>query len=125
MYYMRVAFQIFGLILLFETGKWLSATLHLPIPGGILGMGILFILLSTGLVHDQLLAQGASILLKYLSFLFLPLSVSAIVLIPFIDLYGWKLLMILIISSFIGFVATSIPAVYATRKGSASHEHDR
>ncbi|MGX1264349.1 holin-like protein [Rossellomorea marisflavi] len=125
MNFIRVAIQILGLIALFETGNWLSANLHLPIPGGILGMGILFLLLSTGIVHDQLFARGASILLKYLSFLFLPLSVSAIVLIPFMDLYGWRLLFVLITSSFIGFVATSIPAVYAIRKGRASHELDR
>ncbi|MBV6685130.1 CidA/LrgA family protein [Bacillus sp. JRC01] len=125
MHFLRVASQILGLIVLFETGKWLSAALHLPIPGGILGMGILFLLLSTGVVHDQLLAQGASILLKYLSFLFLPLSVSAIVLIPFMDLYGWKILLVLITSSFIGFVATAIPAMHVVRKGSASHDDDR
>ena len=49
---------------------------HLPIPGSVLGMIILFTLLSTGIIKEQWLAMVAPPLLKHLSFFFIPIAVG-------------------------------------------------
>lgn len=71
-------------------------------------MLLLFLLLSTGLMNERLLMDGASFFLQHFSFFFLPLSVSAIVLGPYFIEFGWKLIIILVASGLIGFLATSV-----------------
>ena len=110
MTFIRITVQIVILCLFYEIGKWCADFFQLPIPGSIIGMLLLFILLITGVVRERLLLEGASFFLKHFSFFFLPLSVSVMVLGPYVLQYGWKLLMILIISALVGFAATSLSA---------------
>jgi holin-like protein len=105
---LQVIIQILILCLFFEAGKWIADLLTLPIPGSIIGMLLLFTLLITGTIKEKLLIEGANFFLKYFSFYFLPLSVSAIVLGPYLLKYGWKLVFILVASVFAGFIATSL-----------------
>ncbi|MCA1053813.1 CidA/LrgA family protein [Rossellomorea aquimaris] len=104
----KVIIQILILCLLFEAGRWIEKFFHLPIPGSIIGMLILFSLLISGIMKERLLLEGANFFLKYFSFYFLPLSVSAVVLGPFLLQYGWKLILILCVSVLAGFAATSL-----------------
>ncbi|WP_226674644.1 CidA/LrgA family protein [Rossellomorea aquimaris] len=104
----RVIIQVSILCLFFEAGRWLTNLFHIPIPGSIIGMLLLFLFLSTGLMNERLLMDGSSFFLRHFSFFFLPLSVSAIVLGPYFIEFGWKLVVILIASGLIGFLATSV-----------------
>ncbi|WP_061809256.1 CidA/LrgA family protein [Rossellomorea vietnamensis] len=106
----RVLIQMAILCLFYEAGKWCTAFFHLPIPGSIIGMLLLFLLLVTGVLNERLLLVGSGFFLRHFSFFFLPLSVSAIVLGPYFIDYGWKLLFILIVSGVFGFLATSVSA---------------
>ncbi|MCC5802490.1 CidA/LrgA family protein [Rossellomorea vietnamensis] len=106
----RVLIQMVILCLFYEAGKWCTAFFHLPIPGSIIGMLLLFLLLVTGVLNERLLLDGSGFFLRHFSFFFLPLSVSAIVLGPYFIDYGWKLLIILIVSGVIGFLGTSVSA---------------
>ncbi|MEI2663203.1 CidA/LrgA family protein [Rossellomorea sp. LJF3] len=106
----RVLIQIAILCLFYEAGRWCTAFFHLPIPGSIIGMLLLFLLLVTGVLNERILLDGSGFFLRHFSFFFLPLSVSAIVLGPYIIEYGWKLMVILIVSGGIGFLATSVSA---------------
>ncbi|OXS60108.1 holin-like protein [Bacillus sp. V-88] len=106
----RVLIQMAILCLFYEAGKWCTAFFHLPIPGSIIGMLLLFLLLVTGVLNERLLLDGSGFFLRHFSFFFLPLSVSAIVLGPYFIDYGWKLLFILIVSGVFGFLATSVSA---------------
>ncbi|BCB03762.1 CidA/LrgA family protein [Bacillus sp. KH172YL63] len=107
---MRILMQIAILCLFYECGKWISAYFHLPIPGSIIGMLLLFLLLLTGVIKERVLMDGAGFFLRHFSFFFLPLSVSAIVLGSYFKEFGWKLLIILIVSGLVGFVATAVSA---------------
>ena len=69
----REALIIFGIYLL---GELLSSVLHLPIPGNILGMVILFILLCTKVVKVDNISNVTSFLLDHLSFFFIPAGVG-------------------------------------------------
>lgn len=57
-------------------GGLAEKTLHAPIPGSILGMLLLFFLLVTGLVKVEWVQPGAALFLRWMVFLFLPVSVG-------------------------------------------------
>jgi holin-like protein len=61
-------------------------------------------------VKERLLMDGTGFFLRHFSFFFLPLSVSAMVLGPYFIDFGWKLVVILVISGITGFVATALSA---------------
>ncbi|MGE6752699.1 CidA/LrgA family protein [Rossellomorea sp. NPDC071047] len=106
----RTIIQITILCLFYELGKWCTAFFHLPIPGSVIGMLFLFLLLLTGVVKERLLMDGTGFFLRHFSFFFLPLSVSAMVLGPYFIDFGWKLIVILVISGITGFVGTALSA---------------
>lgn len=72
----RIAAQLFVLWMIFWAGEWIVARLHLPIPGSVLGMLLLFLLLSLGMVREEWLQDGAAILTKHLAFFFIPIAVG-------------------------------------------------
>lgn len=79
---------------------------HLPIPGSVLGMIILFTLLSTGLIKEQWLSTAAPPLLKHLSFFFIPIAVG---LMEWGDLFlekGYLLFLPLVISTLVALLIT-------------------
>lgn len=57
---------------------WLSRALYLPVPGNVLGMGILFTLIATGLVPLTWVEQGADVLLRHLSLLLIPAAAGVL-----------------------------------------------
>ncbi len=79
---------------------------HLPIPGSVLGMIILFTLLSTGIIKEQWLTMVAPPLLTHLSFFFIPIAVG---LMEWGDLFlekGYLLFLPLFISTLVALLIT-------------------
>lgn len=79
---------------------------HLPIPGSVLGMILLFTLLSTGIIKEQWLTKVAPPLLKHLSFFFIPIAVG---LMEWGDLFlekGYLLFLPLFISTLVALLIT-------------------
>jgi holin-like protein len=72
----RVALQTGFLFLIFRAGQWGVARFHAPLPGNILGMLLLFGLLSSGLVRETWIQEGATLLTKHLAFFFIPIAVG-------------------------------------------------
>lgn len=72
----RIAAQLFVLWLIFQAGEWIVARLHVPIPGNVLGMVLLFLLLSLGVVKETWLQDGAAVLNRHLAFFFIPIAVG-------------------------------------------------
>ncbi len=69
-----------GLILwgLFELGEWLSSLTNIGIPGSIYGLLILFIGLTSGTIKVKWIYAGASLLIRYMAILFVPVSVGIV-----------------------------------------------
>lgn len=63
------------LVILFA-GEAISAYLHLPVPGNVIGFVLLFLLLLKGVVSVDRVAACADFLVKHLLFLFLPAIVG-------------------------------------------------
>jgi holin-like protein len=72
----RIVPQLFVLWLIFQAGEWVVARLHVRIPGNVLGMVLLFLLLSLGVVKETWLQDGAAVLTRHLAFFFIPIAVG-------------------------------------------------
>ncbi|MCP3740936.1 CidA/LrgA family protein [Rossellomorea sp. BNER] len=110
MRYLYWFFQLLLLCLLYEVGNGLVALFHLPIPGNIIGMLILFIFLVTGIVKLEWIFDVSNFLLKHLAFFFVPFAVGVM---AFGDLFlqnGWTIVLLLLISIFIGMIFTGLTA---------------
>ncbi|MDO2948543.1 CidA/LrgA family protein [Aeromonas simiae] len=73
--YLRDGAVILAALLL---GKGLAALLPFPFPGSIIGMLILFLLLSTQLVRLAWVERGATLLLRHMGILFVPVAVGLV-----------------------------------------------
>ncbi|MBM7583872.1 holin-like protein [Bacillus pakistanensis] len=86
------------------------ALLDLPIPGNIIGMLLLFILLVTGVVKLEWIFDVSNFLLTHLAFFFVPFAVGVM---TFGELFlqsGWTIVLLLLISIFIGMTFTGLTA---------------
>lgn len=109
----REALIIFGIYLL---GELLSSVLHLPIPGNILGMLILFILLCTKTVKVDNISNVTSFLLDHLAFFFIPAGVGLMTSIGIIKSTWWQILIVCIVTTIIVMGVTGIIVQTILRK---------
>lgn len=102
----RIVIQIFILWLILLSGNFIAGYLKLPLPGNVLGMLILFALLSLRIVPVAWVEDGAGFLLKHLAFFFIPIAVG---LMAWGDLFitsGFKLILILTVGAVLSLIAT-------------------
>lgn len=94
-------------------GEIVSSLMHLPIPGNILGMIILFILLYTKILKVENISIVTKFLLDHLSFFFIPAGVGLMTSFGIIEATWWQLLLVCIISTLIiiGLTGTIVQAM--------------
>ncbi|MBR2564478.1 MAG: CidA/LrgA family holin-like protein [Paenibacillus sp.] len=88
----------------------LARTLHLPVPGSIIGMVILFILLQTGVVKLRWIEIGAAWLLGELLLFFIPSAVGIMNYMPMLEHDGLQILFIVLLSTFLVMACTGLVA---------------
>lgn len=59
-------------------GEVLNRLIRLPIPGNVIGMVILFVCLSTGIIKLEMINEISKFLLEHLAFFFIPSGVALI-----------------------------------------------
>lgn len=104
--FFRLVGQIFLLWVIYHLSTLAVTLLHLPVPGAVLGMIVLFILLATGIVREEWLTAAATPLLKHLSFFFIPIAVG---LMEWGDLFfgqGHLLFLPLVVSAIVALLVT-------------------
>lgn len=114
--------QLSLLWLIYYLSTWSVAAFHLPIPGSVLGMLVLFGLLSTGIIKEQWLSLAANLLLKHLAFFFIPIAVE---LMEWGDLFtekGHLLFFPLVISTFVALFVTGAVAQFFIKPDSGNRE---
>ncbi len=109
----REALIIFGIYLL---GEFISSMLHLPIPGNILGMIILFILLYTKVIKVDSISNITNFLLDHLAFFFIPAGVGLMTSLGIIKSTWWQLLLVCILTTTIVIGVTGIVVQAISRK---------
>lgn len=95
---------ILGFLLL---GYGIADVLHIPLPGSIVGMILLFISLVTGILKLSWIERVASFQLKHLTLLFIPPIVSLFLTSGLSDIFDWYVLIILIVSSIFSMLGTA------------------
>lgn len=119
-----IVLQLLVLWFLNELGYFLVNTFHLPVPGNVLGMVILFVLLITGGVKLSWIENASSFLIKHLAFFFIPIAVG---LMNFGSLFlknGLSFLIVLIGSIVVGMYVTGVVSQSLVKKKKVGAEDD-
>jgi|LGVF01.2.fsa_nt_gb holin-like protein len=91
-----------GIILgIYFLGMWVSDLIRpvILIPGNILGMGILFAMLSFNIVKIENIEKTSGLLLKHMGFFFVPLCVTLYITFDYISDIWVQIVVILVISN--------------------------
>lgn len=95
------------LLLCQSAGEALARGLHLPLPGPVLGMGLLLVLLAWPVLRAPV-AAVADVLLAHLSLLFVPVGVGVITHLSVIGEHGGRLSLVLGVSTLAGLAVTAL-----------------
>jgi len=92
--------QVMGLAAFSFLINMLTSSLHMPIPGSIFGMVLLFILLELGVVQLNWVDIGASWLLAELLLFFIPSAIGVMKYTSLLEADGVRLLALVIVGTF-------------------------
>jgi holin-like protein len=98
--------EVAGLWGLNKLGYLIVALLHVPLPGNVAGMLLLFGLLCSGIVPQRLFERSSILLARHLPFFFVPIAVGLMNLGGTFISEGWLLILVLVASASIGLCAT-------------------
>ncbi|CAF1719792.1 Holin-like protein CidA [Bacillus subtilis] len=97
--------------------NWVTALLHINIPGSIIGIVILFTLLHFNIIKLEWIELGAAWLLGELLLFFIPSAVGVIEYGDIMSKFGVSILLVVIISTFVVMVSTgTLTQLIAKRK---------
>lgn len=113
---MKIFRQALIILTLYFIGEFLSKQLHLPIPGNILGMILLFILLNTGALKLDKVDMVSNFFLDHLAFFFLPASIGLMTSFESIKSSAFKIIAICVITTFIVMAITSLLVQFVSNK---------
>ena len=112
----RVIAQI-GVLALFQLlGMRLAAVTHLPIPGNVLGLLLLYLALQAGLVQLKHIQEGADLLLRHLVFFFIPVAVDLMNWGGVFRQYGFRLALVIGVGSVLTFLVTGHASQWLQRR---------
>ena len=103
-----IALRGLSLLLLLQiAGEGLTRLLSLPFPGPVVGMVLLLIALQWAWIREPV-AAVAEMLLAHLSLLFVPVGVGVITHLGLVSQFGWQLLLVVVLSTWIGLAVTAV-----------------
>ena len=97
--YTKILWQTGILCLFYWSGVQISEKLHIPIPGSVIGMALLFICLCVGLIKLQHIEIAVNNMLKHMLFFFIPIVVTLLTSGDLINKNGAALLALVIVSA--------------------------
>ncbi len=95
------------LLLLQSAGELIARGLKLPLPGPVLGLLLMLPALYWPVVRGPV-AACAGFLLQHLSLLFVPVGVGVMTHLGLIGPYGLRMLLVLVVSTWIGLIVTAL-----------------
>ncbi|NLI93544.1 MAG: CidA/LrgA family protein [Peptococcaceae bacterium] len=116
----RVIPQITLLWVIYKTGNILAEITHLPVPGNVCGMILLFVLLLAGIIPIAWVEEGADLLLRHLAFFFIPIAVGLMQWVGLFQLSGLQLTLVILIGSSVGILVMGSVSKIFSRSGSAN-----
>lgn len=116
MKFIKTAFQILLLYGIFLTGSWLTTVLHLPLPGSIVGLLLLWVALLLKILRLEWVESGGHVFLSYLPLFFVPAMVGVM---DYGSLFvgkGFLLIPITIISTFFTMWVSGLTSQFIVRQ---------
>ena len=104
---MKYLKQLMIILVAYFLGTIIQLFLNLPIPGTVLGLILLFLALSFGIVKTEMIEDICEVLISHMSFLFIPAGVG---LMTSFDMLKGKVMafsIIIIISTFVVWIVTA------------------
>ena len=111
------------LLLLQAAGEALTHFLKLPFPGPVLGLLLLLPALQVEAIRTPVSA-AAEFLLAHLSLLFVPVGVGVITHLDLVSRYGPQLLVVIVVSTWIGMAVTALLLRRLLRDEAAARSDD-
>ena len=110
------------LLSIYFAGEILSKLLNLPIPGSIVGMILLFVLLTSNIIKVEKVENLANFFLDHLAFFFIPASVGLMT--SFASLKGsiFKIILLCILTTIIVIAVTGITVQFICNRKSIKED---
>jgi holin-like protein len=115
--------QLILLLIICKLGYYLANLLHLPIPGNVIGMILLFGLLQTKVIKVEWIELTSGFLVKHLAFFFIPISISLMTMGWLFIEFGLPLALTLGISLIFGFIVSAWTVQKLSHRGEVK-QHD-
>ncbi|MFE4814164.1 CidA/LrgA family protein [Peribacillus simplex] len=115
--------QLIFLLFICKLGYYLANLLHLPIPGNVIGMILLFGLLQTKVIKVEWIELTSGFLVKHLAFFFIPISISLMTMGWLFIEFGLPLALILGVSLIFGFIVSAWTVQKLSHRGEVK-QHD-
>jgi holin-like protein len=106
----KIIVQICLIYIISSLGTIIQEQFNLPIPGSILGLLILFILLSCHILPEKWIQEGAGFLLSTMMFFFIPAAIGIINYFDFFQGKGLLLAVVLIVSTCLVLISSGYAA---------------
>ena len=104
----RMLAQIAALWAFSAGGTALASGLHLPVPGNVVGMCVLFGGLASGLLRSEWFEAGGGFLTKHLAFFFVPVTVGVMAFGSTFARAGTGIVASLLISTVLGYAVAGV-----------------
>jgi len=103
---MKLLRQFLIILIVCFIGEVLSKVAHIPLPGSIIGMILLFICLISGIIKLEMIAEISKFLLDHLAFFFIPAGVGLLAYVGILKKNLLPILVICFITTFLVMIVT-------------------
>jgi holin-like protein len=111
----RIALQCTGLAVIWLFADFVARTLHLPVPGGVVGLLVLLALLFCGGIAPRWVKAGADWLLTDMLLFFIPAAVAAVQYGGLFREDGWRLALVVVFGTLMVMVAVAFAVEQASK----------
>ncbi|OAH58485.1 MULTISPECIES: CidA/LrgA family holin-like protein [Bacillaceae] len=116
MKFIKVFLQIVVLYIFYIVGVWLSDRLHLPLPGSIIGLLLLWLTLMFKVCPVNWIESGANFILSYLPLFFIPATVGVMNYFHVFAGKGIFLILIVVLSTLITMTIAGYTSQYLAQR---------
>lgn len=103
----RLLCELLILLAIYLLGCQLAAWLAWPIPGGVIGLGLLLLAFATGLVKPAALQLGAGMLMAEMLLFFIPALMSLLDYGSLLRDEGWRIMLVIAVSTLMVMLVTA------------------
>lgn len=120
--FLKIIIHIGILYGIYWIGTWIERIFHLPVPGSVIGMILLFLLLQTNIIKLSWIREGTDFFIKHLTLFFIPATVGII---NYLELFigkGFLLVVITIISTVLVMAGSGLISQWLIRRKEWKHD---